>query len=278
MRLLPTIQGIGLFLQGESDAALVALKRSVELDPQRSSAFTKLGSIELDIGDLGEARRILERALVLNGDEKFAHQRLGVVLERQGDRAGAIREYGLAIAGEPSQVVTAKVDLGRLYNLDGRFTDTIALLEPGVTPQSSDPAALLVLGTAYLGVGNTAKALPLMWGTQTRFPNDPSATLSVGIAERAAGQLDASVFDLKHAIDLKKDWSTAYYQLGLTYLAQSKYPKLRPRSRRRSRSIPAPCRCRRAWAKLCCSVANLTRLSPYSELYRNMGMPGSKIL
>jgi tetratricopeptide (TPR) repeat protein len=217
------IQGIGLFLQGESDAALVALKRSVELDPQRSSAFTKLGSIELDIGDVGEARKDLERALALNGDDKFAHQRLGAVLERQGDRAGAIREYGLAIAGKPSQAVTAKVDLGRLYNLDGRFADTIALLEPGVTPQSSDPAALLVLGTAYLGIGNTAKALPLMRSTQTRFPNDPGATLSVGIAERAAGQFDASVSDLKHAIDLKKDWSTAYYQLGLTYLAQSKY-------------------------------------------------------
>src|SRR6185437_1056741 len=37
---------------------------------------------------------------------------------------------------------------------------------------------------------------------------------------REAGQLDKSVASLQRALGIQQNWATAYYQLGLTYLAQ----------------------------------------------------------
>ncbi len=58
---------------------------------------------------------------------------------------------------------------------------------------------------------------------EARLHKDAGLALAVGIAERAAGQFDASIAALQSAIELKKNWPAAYYQLGLTYIAQSKY-------------------------------------------------------
>ena len=216
------LQGIALYLQGETESAILALKKSVETDPRRSSAFSKLGSIDLDAGYLDEAQKNLQQAISLNNGDRLAHQRLGALLERKGDRAGAIKQYQIA-ATDPQSGIGVKVDLGRLYNEDHQFSDTVHLLAPLGSPVSSDPTALLVLGTAYLGAGDAAKALTVLRDASSGAPDDAGVALGLGIAERAAGQFDKSAATLQHVLELKKDWATGYYQLGLTYIAQSKY-------------------------------------------------------
>jgi len=225
------VLGVALFLSGDTDGAIEALKNSIETDRTRSSPFTKLGSIELDTNALPEARKDLETAISLNADDKLAHERLGAVLARQGERDAAIGEYQLAMpgagtnsmAGAGTSYSAAKVDLATLLNQAHRFGDTIKLLAPVVTPELPDNRARLVLGTAYLGAGDPAHALVVLRVASERDPKDPYVALAVGVAARDTGELDASAASLETATQLKQNWAPAYFELGLTYLAQKKY-------------------------------------------------------
>ena len=233
------IRGTALVLKGDAEAAVTALKRSVELDPQRSSAFTKLGSLDLDAGHLADARKNLERAVALNGGDTRARERLAGLLERQGDRAGAIQQYTALVADKPGSF-GIKVVLARLYNQEQRFGDAIALLEPVMKGRANDTQAVLVLGAAYLGKGDGAQAVTLLRAARNRATDDTSLTLGAGIAERVAGQLDASLASLQRALGIKQNWATAYYQLGFTYLAQKKNSEARAAFEKAQSLAPDP--------------------------------------
>jgi superkiller protein 3 len=217
------VLGAAQFLAGDTDAAITALKHAIDLDGTRGSAFTKLGSIELDAGAVAEARKHLEAAIALDGADKLAHERLAAILARQGEREAAIREYRRALDGTGADYSAAKVDLAALLNQERRFGDAVSLLAPAMTPDMPDNRARLVLGTAYLGIGDPTRALAVLRAASERDPKDPNVALAFGIAARAAGQLDVSAASLETASQLKQDWAPAYYQLGLTYLGQQKY-------------------------------------------------------
>lgn len=85
--------GIVLAQQGRSQEAMAALQEAVRLDPTNSGAKVNL-AIQLHAsGALPDARRLLEEALRADPAMAEAHYELGRVLEKQNDRAGAIREY-----------------------------------------------------------------------------------------------------------------------------------------------------------------------------------------
>ncbi|MQY52223.1 tetratricopeptide repeat protein [Rhodocyclus gracilis] len=76
------------------------LRKLIELKPDSAQAYNALGYSFADRGiRLGEARQLIERALVLAPDDPFILDSLGWVLYQQGDLAGALssleRAYGL---------------------------------------------------------------------------------------------------------------------------------------------------------------------------------------
>lgn len=90
--------GIVLAQQGRAQEAMTALQEAVRLDPANSGAKVNL-AIQLHAsGALADARRLLEAALRADPAMTEAHYELGRVLEKQNDRAGAIREYGLFLS------------------------------------------------------------------------------------------------------------------------------------------------------------------------------------
>lgn len=91
----PAWNNLGLVFaqQGRAQEAMTALQEAVRLDPRNSGAKVNL-AIQLHAsGALLEARRLLEEAVRADPAMAEAHYELGRVLEKQNDRAGAIREY-----------------------------------------------------------------------------------------------------------------------------------------------------------------------------------------
>jgi Flp pilus assembly protein TadD len=85
--------GIVLAQQGRAQEAMTALQEAVRLDPTNSGAKVNL-AIQLHAsGALADARRLLDEAVRADPAMAEAHYELGRVLEKQNDRAGAIREY-----------------------------------------------------------------------------------------------------------------------------------------------------------------------------------------
>ena len=87
--------GIVLAQQGRTQDAMSALQEAVRLDPTNSGAKVNLAIQLHAAGALADARKLLEDALRADPAMAEAHYELARVLEKQSDRAAAIREYRL---------------------------------------------------------------------------------------------------------------------------------------------------------------------------------------
>lgn len=90
--------GIVLAQQGRVQEAMTALQESIRLDPTNSGAKVNLAIQLHAAGATADARKLLEDALRADPAMAEAHYELGRVLEKQNDRAGAVREYRLFLS------------------------------------------------------------------------------------------------------------------------------------------------------------------------------------
>lgn len=87
--------------RGHSAEAIAAFQRALSLDAHHAGARVGLAQQYIVIGSLVQARQLLENVLRDNPASPEASYALGQVLERQGDRAGAIRAYSAFVQYAP---------------------------------------------------------------------------------------------------------------------------------------------------------------------------------
>lgn len=75
------------------EAAKAAYDHAIELDPELAAAWTNLGSMYAEIGDLDAARDQFDRALACDPDQPEAHCNLAELALRDGDHDTAIEGY-----------------------------------------------------------------------------------------------------------------------------------------------------------------------------------------
>ena len=83
---LLTALGSAYFQNGQSEAALVTLRRAVQLSPKEGVAHRTLGIVQYWQKDDAGAARSLEQAVRLDGRDALAHKYLALVYARLGDR------------------------------------------------------------------------------------------------------------------------------------------------------------------------------------------------
>ena len=86
---------LGLALRDQSRAvdAINALQRGLALDPGHKAAKLSLAELYLAAGEVPRARQTADELVSGDPASPEGHYVRGQVLELQGDRAGAIREY-----------------------------------------------------------------------------------------------------------------------------------------------------------------------------------------
>jgi len=85
--------GIVLQERGQHEKAVVEFREAIRLDPRYPAPRILLGASLLALGRASEARTALERAVKLAPREPLARRQLARVLERAGDRTGAVEQY-----------------------------------------------------------------------------------------------------------------------------------------------------------------------------------------
>lgn len=90
--------------QGRTNEAIAAFRQALAIDAQHQGARVGLAQQHLAIGALPQAREILEQVLAANSASAEAHYTLGQVLEAQGDRPSAIREYEAFLRVAPARL------------------------------------------------------------------------------------------------------------------------------------------------------------------------------
>lgn len=104
-------------------AAIDALERAVELDPEHPDAYLKLGTAYSRIGSLDEVERALEKALELRPGLPEARLLLGRNLARQGDLEAARRSFEAVAEERPAE---SQFELGLLARQAGDLEEAEA--------------------------------------------------------------------------------------------------------------------------------------------------------
>jgi len=110
------------------EAAKQAYEQALQLDPEMSAAWTNLGSMLADIGDLDGAREHYERAIAIDPDQPEAHCNLADLILRDGDAEASVALYRRVVQLAPSWP-EAHYGLARALLVVGGRAQALAHLE-----------------------------------------------------------------------------------------------------------------------------------------------------
>lgn len=147
-------------------------------------------------------------------DTAMDHYRRGMALEEQGDAAGAISAYLLAVDADAT-FTDAYFLLGRAEVRSRRFADAETHLNRALGLMPGNIKAQAWLGALYLKTGRPDQALDLLRQAHAANPGDPSILVRIGDAQRALDKFrEARDF---YIMALEKDpaYGPAFTGLGL---------------------------------------------------------------
>lgn len=83
-------RGVALVQLGNLPQARAAFEHALDIVPAFAPALTNLGNLHLEAGEIDEAIRLYEAALVRDHSYGLAHHNLGVAYKRAGRRSEAV--------------------------------------------------------------------------------------------------------------------------------------------------------------------------------------------
>ena len=232
---------------GDLDAAEVAFKRVLALDPQAGAAYSNLGVIAMRRKDWDRAITLLKKAEEL--EPKMAGIRLNIALVeyRRANYKAAIAPLASVLRDQPdSQQARYLLALCQVFTK--QYAAAVKTLEP-LWPQKSDdvmylylvdiaamesgqkeldekalkqmvavggqtPEFHLIMGKARLNRGDVPEAIKELEQAAALNPKLPFVQLNLGIAYFRAGEYERSEGAFLRDIELEPDVADTYEQLG----------------------------------------------------------------
>jgi tetratricopeptide (TPR) repeat protein len=131
--------------------------RWAQASPQDQESPARAAELYLRAGNAGQAIQLAEKILE-RGDSAALRNLLGQAYRLKGDSARAVEELQKAIALDAGNAAYY-ADLAQLF-IDHRTPQPAVLtLEQGLQRNADQPELLRLLGVAYYGTGDTARAL-----------------------------------------------------------------------------------------------------------------------
>ncbi len=138
-------------------AAARLLERAVELEPGHEQAWNNLGRAYLEMRQYEKAITGFRKQLEINSFDQYAYNNLGRALEATGKKEDAVAAFRKQIEINPLDKWAHK-NLGRLLVSLKRFPEAVTELEAASRITPEDIEVRMLLGAAYEGSGNKAKA------------------------------------------------------------------------------------------------------------------------
>ncbi len=112
--------GTMLFYRGWSNDAVTYLREALELDPELSDAWFRIGLVEHHGGDLSGARSAYKKCLKKQSGHAWANFYLGLLEEQTGEGKSAMQHYEMAFKHAPEladpqinpEILSSKLQLG----------------------------------------------------------------------------------------------------------------------------------------------------------------------
>ncbi len=199
--------------------SVLYFKVAVALRPRSAAVRIDLGLVLEAQGDRDGAIREYRRAIELDPRYATAHERLGFALYIKGDRDGANAEYRKAIELDPKSS-SPHIHLGLLLNAQGDRDGAIREYRRAIEldPKSSSPH--IILGDALSAQGDRDGANAEYRKAIELDPKSSSPHISLGFFLEAQGDRDGAIREYRKAIELDPRSSSPHIHLGLLLNAQ----------------------------------------------------------
>jgi tetratricopeptide (TPR) repeat protein len=163
------VLGTALLRTGQQERAQVYLDRIFKAG-ESAEAHLLMGTALIETRQYPAAVVELRKAVELNPDLPTARTVYARALLGNGDHDGAIRELQRAVSGNPNDF-EANLQLGALLRRDEKHQESVTYLRRAIELRPQDPAARFALGAALLSQGQLDDARRLLEGVVADVPD-----------------------------------------------------------------------------------------------------------
>ncbi|MGP8199350.1 MAG: tetratricopeptide repeat protein [Limisphaerales bacterium] len=205
--------GASLYDKGQTDQAILLLRRSLAVHPDNAEAENNLGAALDKEGRLDEAVMHFEKAVALRPHFAEAHRNLGGTLLRKGQVDEAIQEFQVAVAIRPDFAKTHRILAEALLG-KGLVDQAILQFRETLKLHPEEEKAHYNLGIAFLRKGRKDEAMLEFQKEVAIRPDDVDARNNLGFCLLEKGRVDEAITQLRKALEIQPDYAQAHYNLG----------------------------------------------------------------
>lgn len=220
---LPELAALSALQSGDAARAVPLLERQLQLAPGNRAARFNLATALAGLGREGKAL-----ALAADYAEQPKLARLaGYLFQQAGHHGDAIAAYRAALAAFPGDWESWN-NLGNCLSAEGLSEEAVAAFEQAINqaPGTGSPELFLNLLHALGLTANQEQRLRTAEEAHRRFPSHPDLPFELGVAQFAAGQLDAAEVTLKRAAAAEPGFGKSSMELGMLYETTSRLDEL----------------------------------------------------
>lgn len=193
-------RSISFAMCGKIDQAIAEAKKAVEIDPDFSQAYNKLGDYYLKKGQINEAIDVYRKSIVLNSDNQNSH-----------------------------------FDLGRSLAMIGKYEEALTSLNRALDLNPAHGETYCHTGLVYLEMGDAERALTNLEHALKQDKDNVMAIYLMAIAQQRTGHENEAVRNFQKVIEryasltqVKSRFAEGYYYIGKCYFYLNDLEKALP--------------------------------------------------
>jgi choline-sulfatase len=173
--------------EGAYQQATTKLQNIIAMDASFAPAYSALGTIYSDAGDIKHAIPLLQRAVELRPESVSAHYGLGMAFFQAGDFEAAAPQFEAAVARD-SKSAAMHYSLASVYVRINRMEDARKQLERSIALKPDFFDANLMLGQVFVVEKKPSLALPYLQKAARLQPARPEPHVQLANAYTQLGQ------------------------------------------------------------------------------------------
>ena len=195
------------------DAAINNYKKALKINPYYADAYSNMGNVLKDKGDLEAAIQSYKQALKIKPDYAQAYNNMGNALKDKGDLKAAIESYKQALKIKPDYA-QAYSNMGIALKGKGDLNAAISSYKQALKIKPDYAEAYNNMGSALNDKGDLEAAIESYKQALKIKPDYAEAYSNMGIALKDKGDLEAAIESYKQALKIKPDYAEAYRNLS----------------------------------------------------------------